>query len=170
MRFRLTLLISLILAYPLSAQNSENYKLEIKKSIDQIKVDGVLDEESWKVADIAKDFFRVLPMDTGYAETKTEVMMTYDENNIYMGITCWDALPGDNIIASLRRDFSFGINDNFLVFIDPFQDKTNGFSFGSSAAGAQWDGLQSDGGQVGPEWEKLTKSVDIAYAAEYPNI
>ncbi len=123
-----------------------------------MKVDGVLDEESWKVADIAKDFFRVLPMDTGYAETKTEVMMTYDEKNIYMAIICWDPLEGDNIIASLRRDFEFGKNDNFLVFIDPFQDKTNGFSFGSSAAGAQWDGLQSDGGNVGLEWDNKWES------------
>ena len=141
------------------AQNSEEYVLKITKSIDQIVVNGVLDEGSWKVADIAKDFFRVLPMDTGYAETKTEVMMTYDDKNFYMAITCWDPLPGDNIIASLRRDFEFGKNDNFLVFIDPFQDKTNGFSFGSSAAGAQWDGLQSDGGNVGLEWDNKWESM-----------
>ena len=141
------------------AQNSEEYVLKITKSIDQIVVNGVLDEGSWKVADIAKDFFRVLPMDTGYAETKTEVMMTYDDKNFYMAIICWDPLPGDNIIASLRRDFEFGKNDNFLVFIDPFQDKTNGFSFGSSAAGAQWDGLQSDGGNVGLEWDNKWESM-----------
>ena len=141
------------------AQNSEEYVLKITKSIEQIVVNGVLDEGSWKVADIAKDLFRVLPMDTGYAETKTEVMMTYDDKNFYMAIICWDPLPGDNIIASLRRDFEFGKNDNFLVFIDPFQDKTNGFSFGSSAAGAQWDGLQSDGGNVGLEWDNKWESM-----------
>ncbi len=152
------LITSLILTSSLNAQNSETYILKIKKSIDQIKVDGVLNEESWKVADVAKGFFRVLPMDTGYAETKTEVMMTYDDKNIYMAIICRDPLKGDHIIASLRRDFEFGKNDNFLVFIDPFQDKTNGFSFGSSAAGAQWDGLQSDGGKVGLEWDNKWES------------
>ena len=137
MRFGSILVISFLITIPLCAQNSEDFVLKIKKSSDPITVDGVLDEQSWTNADIAKDFFRVLPMDTGYAETKTEVMMTYDEKNIYMAITCWDPLPGENIIASLRRDFVFPLNDNFLVFIDPFQDKTNGFSFGSSAAGAQ---------------------------------
>ncbi len=150
--------ISTIFVSSAFAQNSEEFQLKINKSIDQIVVDGILDEESWKVADVAKDFFRVLPMDTGYAEAKTEVMMTYDEKNIYMAIICWDPMEGDNIVASLRRDFSFPLNDNFLVFIDPFQDKINGFSFGSSAAGAQWDGLQSDGGNVGLEWDNKWES------------
>ena len=142
----------------LFAQNSEDFRIGIKKAIDVIRVDGILEEESWLVADIAKGFHRVTPMDTGYAETKTEVMLTYDEKNIYMAIICWDPLPGENIIASLRRDFSFPLNDNFLVFIDPFQDKTNGFSFGSSAAGAQWDGLQADGGTVLLEWDNKWES------------
>ena len=75
--------ISTIFVSSALAQNSEEFQLKINKSIDQIVVDGILDEESWKIADVAKDFFRVLPMDTGYAEAKTEVMMTYDEKNIW---------------------------------------------------------------------------------------
>jgi hypothetical protein len=50
------------------------------------------------------------------------------------------------MVESLRRDFSFGKNDNFLLFMDPFEDQTNGFSFGANAAGAQWDGFMSEGG------------------------
>jgi hypothetical protein len=142
----------------LKAQNAEKYVLHIKKATAPIKVDGILDEASWDDADVAKDFYRVLPMDTGYAESKTEVRMTYDDKNIYMAVICWDPLPGENIIASLRRDFQFPVNDNFLAFIDPFEDKTNGFSFGASAAGAQWDGLQSDGGTVGLEWDNKWES------------
>ena len=93
---------STFIASSVFGQNSEEFQLKISKSIDQIVVDGILDEESWQVADVAKDFFRVLPMDTGYAETKTEVRMTYDEKNIYMAILCWDPLEGDHIVASLR--------------------------------------------------------------------
>ncbi len=150
------------------SQNSEEYILKIKKASDQINVDGSLSEQSWLDADIARNFSRVLPMDTGFAETKTEVMMTYDDRNIYMAITCWDPLPGENITASLRRDFSFPLNDNFLVFIDPFQDKTNGFSFGASADGAQWDGLQANGGDVLLDWDnkwesKLVKEDGVHY-------
>ncbi len=133
--------------------NSDKYFLRIQRSVDPIKLDGVLDEESWQQADVARDFFRITPMDTGYAETQTEVRMTYDDRNIYMAVIAWDPLPGENLIASLRRDFSFGSNDNFIFIMDTFQDKTNGFSFGASAAGAQWDGMQADGGVIALEWD-----------------
>ena len=152
------LLIFLILISPagiLRAQenNSETFHLNIKEAIDPIIIDGKLDEKSWGEADVARDFYRITPMDTGFAEAKTEVMMTYDRENIYVAVICWDDLPGKNLIASLRRDFNFSANDNFIFFMDTFQDKTNGFSFGASAGGAQWDGLQSDGGTVGLEWD-----------------
>lgn len=31
-------------------------------------------------------------------------------------------------VESLKRDFAFGKNDNFLLFMDPYDDRTNGFS------------------------------------------
>ncbi|MEJ2005181.1 MAG: DUF5916 domain-containing protein, partial [Cyclobacteriaceae bacterium] len=133
--------------------NAELYNLDIQRAIDPIVIDGILNERSWQEADVAENFFRITPMDTGYAETKTSVMMTYDDQNIYVAVICYDSLDGKNLIASLRRDFNFSANDNFIFFLDTFQDKTNGFSFGASAAGAQWDGMQSDGGQVNLEWD-----------------
>ena len=47
------------------------------------------------------------------------------------------------MVESLRRDFNFSKNDNFIFFIDPFDDRTNGFTFGANAAGAQ----------VGPQFQ-----------------
>ena len=138
--------------------NRENFKLYIHETSAEIVVDGELDEAPWLSAKRADNFFRVLPIDTGYAVAKTEVIMTYDENNIYMGIICYDKAPGRRPVESLRRDFSFGKNDNFLSFIDTYNDQTNGFSFGISAAGAQWDGTQSNGGSVGLNWDTKWKS------------
>ena len=54
----------------------------------------------------------------------------------------------------LKRDFTFAKNDNFLVFIDPFEDQTTGFSFGANANGAQWDGTMYNGGNVDLNWDK----------------
>lgn len=133
--------------------NRADYILSIKKATAGFQIDGELNEVDWQTAEIARDFWRVLPIDTGLAATTTEVMMTYDDRNIYFGITCFERVPGPNIIESLRRDFSFGANDNFLIFIDTYNDQTNGFSFGASAGGAQWDGIQSDGGTVALDWD-----------------
>jgi hypothetical protein len=153
-KFLVLLLFSLAALNILAQENNaELFNLDIKRAIDPITIDGRLNEQSWKEADVADNFFRITPMDTGYAETKTEVMMTYDDENIYVAVICYDSLPGKNLIASLRRDFSFSDNDNFIFFLDTFQDKTNGFSFGASAAGAQWDGMQADGGTVNLDWD-----------------
>ena len=43
--------------------------------------------------------------------------------------------------------------------MDPFDDQTNGFSFGANAAGAQWDGLMYEGGKVDLSWDNKWTSV-----------
>ena len=58
----------------------------------------------------------------------------------------------------MRRDFSFGKNDNFLLFLDPFNNQTTGFTFGSNAAGAQWDGTMFAGSSVDLNWDSKWKS------------
>lgn len=143
----------------LSAQKiNDAYEIHCNKAVDEIIIDGVLDELSWQNAEVADNFFMMLPMDTSYANAKTEVRVTYDEKNFYISAICYDDLPGGYVVESMKRDFSFGVNDNFLVFIDPFDDKTNGFSFGANAAGAQWDGLQSEGAAMNLNWDNKWES------------
>ena len=144
----------------LSAQKKNgNYQLHIHKASSNIEVDGVVDELAWKEADIAKDFFMVLPMDTSHANVKTEVRMSYDAENIYLLAVCFHKEQQKYMVESLKRDFSFGKNDNFLLFMDPFDDQTNGFTFGANAAGAQWDGMMYEGGKVDLSWDNKWTSV-----------
>ncbi len=152
------LLFSLSAALPQTVaqdfgENRSRFVLKAKKKVDDISIDGILSEYTWRTAEIATDFFRVLPIDSGRAIAQTEVMVAYDDQNLYMAIICHDTFPGKRPAESLRRDFSFGKNDNFLAFIDTYNDQTNGFSFGISAVGAQWDGLQADGGFVALDWD-----------------
>lgn len=152
------LFISLILACLFSTvitgqKKNASYELHIHPASEPLYIDGIINEASWQKTEVARDFFMVNPMDTSYAKVKTEVAMTYDKNNLYLYAICYDSLPGPYMVESLRRDFSFGKNDNFLVFIDPFEDQTNGFAFGTNAAGAQWDGLMYEGGKVDLSWE-----------------
>jgi len=133
--------------------NRQKYRVHIKKTDQPITIDGVLQEEVWKAAEKAENFQLVTPIDTGFPRAKTEVMLTYDDSNLYLGVICFDPTPGKRPVESLRRDFSFGKNDNFIVFIDTYNDLTNGFAFGVSAAGAQWDGSQANGGFVNLNWD-----------------
>ncbi|MDE3213465.1 MAG: carbohydrate binding family 9 domain-containing protein [Bacteroidota bacterium] len=134
------------------------YQYHIFETNQHIKIDGVPDEPIWKTCQDAGNFYMVLPMDTSYAKVKTDVYMTYDKNNLYLLAICHDTHPQDDMVESLARDFNFLKNDNFIVFIDPFDDQTNGFAFGTNADGAQWDGLMYQGGSVDLNWDNKWRS------------
>ena len=133
--------------------NRDKYQIHIYETKENINVDGILDEPAWAGAEVATHLQRVLPTDTGFAAAQTEVKMLYNESTLYLGIICYDSIPGKRPVESLRRDFTFGKNDNFIVFMDTYNDQTNGFAFGISAAGAQWDGVQANGGTVNLDWD-----------------
>ncbi len=149
---------------------NSDYVLHIKKAQGEIVLDGVIDEADWLAADVATDFYMVTPYDTSYSVAESEIRMTYDNQAIYLSLVFYDVIPGPRPVESLRRDFSFGTNDNFLMFIDPFNDQTTGYSFGVNAAGAMWDGTMSDGHQVhliwDTKWEVVTRSYDDKWVAE----
>lgn len=148
----------------LAQKVNDTFEYHIRKTSSVLVVDGLDDDPVWSVADVAKDFYMVLPMDTSMAKVPTEVRMTYDDRNIYLLATCYHAPGTKYIVESLKRDWVFGRNDNFLVFIDTFDDRTSGFSFGSSAAGAQWDGIMYEGGKVDLSWDN--KWVSAVSSAE----
>jgi len=140
-----------------SQRKNEEYRYFIKRAPSPIQIDGI-EDPVWSVAQNATDFQMVLPMDTSKAKIKTDVRMFYDSSGIYLLAVNYIE-PGQKfMVESLKRDFNFGKNDNFLLFMDPFNDQTNGFTFGSNAAGAQWDGLLYDGGKADLNWDNKWNS------------
>ena len=149
----LNLFLALICLQGIAQKKNESFRLNIRKTSSPIVIDGVGDDQAWENTDVAKDFFMVLPMDNDMANEKSEIRMAYDDKNIYLLATFFKSQSGQNIVESLRRDFSFGKNDNFLLFLDPFNNQTTGFTFGSNAAGAQWDGTMFSGSNVDLNWD-----------------
>ncbi len=133
--------------------------LKITKTTDEIVLDGVLDEAVWKSADVASDFHQQFPFDDTAAMSRTEVRVTYDANNLYAGITCYDEVAGKYIVESLRRDFEERNNDYFMLVLDPFDDMTNGYVFAVTPLGVQFEGLVTGGGggfnPVSSSWDNV---------------
>ncbi|WP_240163464.1 DUF5916 domain-containing protein [Spirosoma taeanense] len=152
----------------LAQKTNEAYQLHISRTTSPVVLDGAVDEPAWQAAEVATDFWMVLPMDTSRAQVRTDVRMTYDDQNIYMSAVCYHgSVSGPYIVESLRRDWNFGRNDNFIMFMDTFDDQTNGFTFGTNAAGAQWDGLLYEGGKANLSWDNKWTSVVRNYADRY---
>lgn len=147
-------------------------KLEIFKTSEEIVVDGWPDEKVWQNAQIATDFVLTFPVDTGHAENQTEVQMAFDDKALYVFAICHDHTPGDYIVQSLKRDYSYPVSDAFAIFIDPFNDQTNGFSFSVNPYGAQREGTIVGGGGFGVTtawdgiWFSEVQRTDSAWLVE----
>lgn len=153
-----TILYFSLVALLFGQKINDSYQLPIRLASSPIVIDGVLEEQAWLDASVASEFFMITPMDTSFAHVKTDVRMTYDAENLYLIVVNHHGMEGPYMVESLRRDFSFGKNDNFLLFMDPFDDQTNGFSFGANAAGAQWDGIMYEGGKIDLSWDNKWES------------
>ena len=141
--------------------------LHISSTENEIKIDGELKEEAWNNCAVADQFYQSVPVDTAYAKSITEVMMTYDEKYLYIAAICYDTLKEPFIIQSLKRDFSYPVSDAFAIYIDPYNDLTNGFSFAVNPKGVQREGLIQVGGNYG-----VTTAWDILWYSEvkvYPD-
>jgi hypothetical protein len=160
MKQRLVLLFCLLcLTIGVQAQKiNEKFQMHIQKTTGKVVIDGVLNEQAWFDAAAVSDFMMCNPFDSLCAQVRTDVKMSYDDKFIYISAECFLKEPGAFVVESMKRDFAFGVNDNFLVFIDTFEDKTTGFAFGANAAGAQWDGQMSEGAKVNLNWDNKWES------------
>lgn len=127
--------------------------MAINRSIDKITLDAVLDEASWEAAETAKDFYLAFPVDNDFPISKTEVKLTFDDDFLYIGAICYDPTPGRYLVESLRRDWSWRETENLSIYIDPFDDRTNGFNFSISPYNAQREGLITQGFEISGEWD-----------------
>jgi hypothetical protein len=126
----------------------EAYQLYIETVTESIKIDGELNEEIWRTSQVATDFWMSFPVDDQRVEKdlQTEVMMTYDDNYLYLAARCYGA--GPYVIQSLKRDnIGFWKGDAFAVVVDPVNERTAGVYFGTNPANVQTEALVS--GQTG---------------------
>lgn len=151
-----------------SQKINHQYTLRAQETHEPLKIDGVIDELAWKQAEKTGIFSMVLPMDTSLAKIPTEVRVAYDRKHFYLSAVCFRPVNATRyVVESLRRDWAFGKNDNFIFFLDPFDDRTNGFTFGANAAGAQWDGSMYEGGAADLSWDNKWTSVVKNYPDKY---
>jgi hypothetical protein len=169
----LTLLVLLVAPLAFAQRKNEAYQYHLNRTNSPVVLDGAVDEPAWQAAEVTPRFWMVLPMDTSRTSVRTDVRMTYDAQHIYLSAVCYydSAALARNasayIVESRRRDWNFGRNDNFIVFIDTFDDQTNGFTFGTNAVGAQWDGLLYEGGRANLSWDNKWASAVQNYPDRY---
>ena len=117
----------------------------VKSTSEKIRVDGILDENTWKGEQTVGNFWQYFPKDSVRANHQTEIHLATDEKTLYIAAKCYSK-GKDYIVTSNRRDFRAGGNDNISFIFDTFNDKTNAFMFGMNAYGVLREALISNGG------------------------
>ena len=112
--------------------------LDALRVYSKVTIDGELSEEEWNTAKIASDFIQSSPNVGNPASQKTEVRILYDDFNIYIGAKCYDDMSKVSHVLSQRDDFNSN-TDYFTFIVDTYNDDQNGFAFGVSSMGVQYD-------------------------------
>lgn len=152
------------IAFPqLLTSHQDQYKLHIRKSTSDIKIDGIFDEAAWENAETSTDFIRKFPNDLAIPIRRTIVKTTYDESFIYFAFTSYDS--SYHVIQSLKRDGGHEMNDAVGVILDPLNQRTGGFFFVVSAYNTQTDDqLNGNSDPLSLSWDNKWYSATKRYA------
>jgi hypothetical protein len=145
-------------------------------------LDGdVLGDPVWQALPALTDFRQTRPDEGTPATERTEVRIAYDDRTLYIAVVCHDREPGQLVVNESRRDASLDDSDSFLVILDTYRDRQNGFVFGTNPAGLEYDGqVTSEGEGVGSgdgglgafnlnwdgSWEVRARRGDFGWSAE----
>ncbi|MCI0432036.1 MAG: carbohydrate binding family 9 domain-containing protein [Gemmatimonadetes bacterium] len=114
-----------------------------------IVIDGVLDEAAWSAAVTIGEFVQLEPFEGRPPTERTEVRVLYDDEAVYVGAWLYDRDPGAIVLGETRRDADLRDTDAFRILLDTYLDRQNGFVFGTTPAGIEYDGQVTREGQGG---------------------
>ena len=166
----ITLLFLLVSQFTFSQLKLDRKKISTTRISTPPKINGVLNDDAWKNAELIKDFIVFRP-DNGKIvanEYRTEVKVIYDNEAIYISAMLYDPSPDKIPMQFATRD-NFSQADFFLVTINPNDDGQNPFEFLVQSTGNQADSKVSNGNEDfnwSAVWESAAKINKNGWAVE----
>ena len=163
------IMLIIIFCTYLRGRASEKKQLIAVRINEPPKIDGVLDDASWKNVPVATDFTTFSPDPGKSAYQKTEVKVVYDNDALYIGAMMYDT-PPDSILHELSKRDHIPNTDWFVVLLDTYNDDINAFQIGVNASGVQHDAKLSSNGQDfswNAVWQSAVKIADNGWVAEF---
>ncbi len=151
--FGITFLLILFISTTVSAQTRKvTYKAEKVQGKAPV-IDGHLNDKAWQAAKWDTDFTQYEPYDGKAPSQKTAFKILFDNNNLYVGIRCFDTDPSKIEKILSRRDKTDG--DWVGIGIDSYNDKLTGFVFSANAVGVKWDGKFTNDDDIDDTWNPV---------------
>jgi len=168
-------------------QSNDRPSFLAKQLTAEPEIDGnVLEDVIWKPVTPIGNLTQIKPNFGEEASEKTEVRVGYTTKFFYVSVICYDSDPGNIVVSDSRRDADLGDDDSFLFILDTYNDRQNGFLFGTNADGMEYDAQidnegqgnfnanRQQGGVIGgtninwdASWEVKTEIGDYGWSAEF---
>ena len=125
------------------------------------KIDGALTDPAWSTALRLTLDYEWSPGENVAPPVETEVFLTYDDDNLYVGWRAHDPEPAAVRAHLMDRDEidTFVQDDHVVLFIDTFNDERRAFQFRVNPLGVQADAIYSEiDGSEDFSWDVLWES------------
>lgn len=144
----------------------------ISQSIKTPIIDGFLDDSIWIAASHITNFTQREPEEGMPASEKTDIAISFDTHNLYIGIRCYDSQVDQLVANEMRYDVDLSENDRIEILIDTFNDDRNAFLFSTNPLGVQRDGLvRNEGENLNWDWNGVwfceTQIDSLGWTAEF---
>jgi hypothetical protein len=121
---------------------------------DAFTFDGKLNDPIWGRAPVATNFIQREPNDGKPASERTEAMIIYTDQALYVGIKAYDS-SRDSIAATLFRKDGEAYSDWVYVNIDSYNDNRTSFSFAVNPKGVRKDVLTYNDDNEDIRWDAV---------------
>ena len=116
-------------------------------------IDGRPDEAVWQQTGVMTGFTQRVPFDGQPASERTEVRVIFDEEALYVGVWAFDSQADAITYGERIRDYEVNQSDAIVFVLDTYNDDQNGFVFGTTPTGIEYDGQVANEGRGGGRFQ-----------------
>ncbi len=133
-------------------------------------IDGRLEDAAWQGVEPIQDFVQKEPDEGRPPTERTEVMLRYDDDALYVGARMYRADPSAIRRTVTRRDAESNA-ELLVVSLDTYFDRRTGYSFAVSSGGVRRDYYHSQDSESGemqfdPVWLARARVDSLGWTAE----
>jgi hypothetical protein len=134
----------------------------------EMSIDAVLDEGAWERALVLSLPYEVEPGENVPSPVETEVLLTYDYDNLYAAFRCYDPEPSAVTVNISDRDRISNGDDWVGLILDTFNDERRSFTVLVNAAGVQEDFIGTATGNASWDaiWDSAGHRTEWGFAIE----
>jgi hypothetical protein len=142
-----------------------NPTIEVRRMNSSVELDGKLDDSGWINASRLTNFVERYPGKNLQPAVRTEAMITYDDDHLYVAFYCFD--DPSRIRATMAQRDQFEGDDNVVLLIDTYGNAAWAYEFFVNPYGVQRDNLWSRITDEDPGFDLIWKSAAVITDSGY---